>query len=399
MSWRYIAMRTVSRDFLDWDVPFTADSPPLRELSGPGQMTGTIEPEYLRLMAKPDGLPILAEWGTSLFAEFEGRIRWGGIITDLSYEDQAMKVTCAGYSSYPSGMPYLGSGIQSGKKMPKKWAYDGKDKNHDGYIDGSKPKKKMPKKPADPISARWDAFDAVRHIWSHLQSFTYGNLGLTLDGHDSGYKLGASNGEDPWELLWWDNPDCGETITSILDLAKADYLERHSWDGTKEKILHHIDFGTRRLGKARTDLRFAQGENIIEIAKPSGQGELFANDVYVLGKGSGAKTARARSVAYDKRVRRARMITRKDTANLATLTGYGNKERAKHTEQLTIPAIAIRHHPNAPLGSWNLGDRILVQVEVPWVGELAIWHRVVSEETDPAAGTAVLRLTRQDFYG
>ena len=398
-GWRYIAMRAVSGDFLDWDVPFVADSPPKRELNGPGQMTGKIEPEYLRLMAKPDGLPVISEWSTALFAEFEGRIRWGGLVTNLSFEGQAMKVSCAGYTAYPSGMPYLGSVIRSGAKIAQKWAYDGKDKNHDGYIDHTSPKKKMPKRPKDKVSTRWDAYDVVRTVWAHLQDYKMGKLGVTLDKHDSGYKLGASSGEDPWELLWWDNPDCGSTITDVMNLAKGDFLERHYWDGTKEKILHHIDLGTRRLGKARNDLRFAQGENVIEIATPNYQGDFFANNVYVLGKGSGQKTARVRVVVDDKRLRRAKIITHKSTANARTLTGYGKKERARHSEQLTIPSIAIRHHPNAPLGSWALGDRILLQVEVPWVGELAIWHRVVSEEIDPAAGTAILQLTRSDFYG
>jgi hypothetical protein len=121
--------------------------------------------------------------------------------------------------------------------------------------------------------------------------------------------------------------------------------------------------------------------------------------VYVLGKGSGQKTARVRVVVDDKRLRRAKIITRKSTANAKTLTAAGKAERARHSEQLTIPSIAVRHHPNAPLGSWQLGDRILVQVDIPWIGELAIWHRVTAEEIDLAAGTAILSLTRSDFYG
>lgn len=399
MSWRYIAMRALTGDFLDWDVPFTASSPPKRELNGPGQLQGTIEPEYMRLMAKPDGLPVIAEWATAIFAEYAGKIRWGGLVTNLSFEGQSMKVDCAGYTTYPNGMPYLGTSIHSGAKIAKKWAYDGKDKNHDGYIDHTSPKKKMPKRPKDTISGRWDAYDVVREIWSHLQSYKAGKLGITLDGHDSGYLLGSSNGEDPWDLQWWDSPDCGSTISDVMGLAKADYLERHYWDGTKEKILHHIDFGKRRLGKTRSDLRFAQGENVIELATPSYQGDHFANNIYVIGKGSGTKTARARVVVDDKRLRRAKIISRKSTANVHLLTEAGKKERARHSEQLTIPSIAIKDHPNARLGSWALGDRILVQVYVPWIGELAIWHRITAEEIDPAAGTAVLTLTRADFYG
>ncbi|MFI1532037.1 hypothetical protein [Streptomyces griseus] len=399
MTWRYIAQRTTTRDFLDWDVPFVAGSPPKRELNGPGQMQGTIGPEYMRLKSKPDGLPIITEWGTTLYAEYEGRIRWGGIVTRVKYEGQAMNIECAGFTAYPHGIPYVGSVIQSGAKVAQKWAYDGKDKNGDGYIDGSKPKKKMPPRPKDKLTARWDAYDVVRHIWTHLQSYKRGALGVTLDKHDSGYLLGAASGDDPWNLQWWETPDCGATITDVMNLAKADYVERHAWDGTRESMLHHIDLGTRRLGRTRSDLRFAQGENIIQSATPQGQGDYYANNVYVLGKGSGKKTANVRVVVDDKRLRRARVISRKSTANLKTLTAYGQSERARHSDMLTVPSIAIRQHPNAPLGSWALGDRILLQIEVPWIGELALWHRVVAEEIDPAEGTAVLSLTRADFYG
>lgn len=399
MGWRYIAQRVTTGDFLDWEVPFVATSAPKRELNGPGQMQGTIEPEYLRLLAKPDGLPVIGEWATALYAEYDGHIRWGGIVTKVSYSGQQMNITCAGYSAYPHGMPYVGNGIQSGIKIPQKYAYEGKDKNHDGYIDGSKPKRKMPPKPKDKISTRWDAYDVVRHIWAHLQSFHLGNIGMTLDIHDSGYLLGASNGEDPWVMQWWESPDCGDKINEVLALANADYMESHRWDGAKEKILHRISLGTRRLGRVRNDLRFAQGENIVEMATPEGQGDDYANQVYVLGKGVGKKTARVRVLVDDKRLRRARTISFKGTSSLKTLKVYGETERSRHSEQITIPSIAIRQHPNAPLGSWTLGDRILIQVEVPWLGSLALWHRVMAEEIDPAAGTAILTLGRPGYTG
>ncbi|MFC8537968.1 hypothetical protein ACFUJY_29210 [Streptomyces sp. NPDC057249] len=399
MGWRYIAQRSTTGDFLDWDVPFVATSLPKRELSGPGEMRGTIEPEYLRLLAKPDGLPIIGEWATTLYAEYDGHIRWGGLVTSLGYEGQKMNIGCSGYTAYPHGMPYFGSGIQAAVKIKEKWAYDGKDKNHDGYIDGTRPKRKMPKRPKDKISPRWESYDVFRHIWAHLQSYHGGNLGVTIDKHDSGHLLGASNGEDPWTLNWWDFPDCGDTIDEVMRLAKADYMESHRWDGSKEKVIHHIDLGHKRLGRQRTDLRFAQGENIVEIATPSGQGDEFANTVYALGKGVGRKTAKVRLVRDDKRLRRARVFTFKSTANLKLLTEYGQTQLSRHSEQITIPSIAIKQHQNAPLGSWCLGDRILVQVEIPWLGELALWHRIMAEEIDPAAGAAILTLARSDHYG
>ncbi|MFJ4988731.1 hypothetical protein ACIP9H_33645 [Streptomyces sp. NPDC088732] len=399
-GWRFIAQRTATGDFLDWDVPFVPDGPPRRELNGPGSMVGTIAPEYMRLMAKPDGLPVITEWATTLYAEYAGNIRWGGIVTRVSYQGQAMKLECTGFSAYPNGMPFQGSSIQSGVAIPQKYAYEGKDKNHDGYIDGTSPKKKMPPRPKDKITARWDSYDVVRHIWAHLQSFNGGNLGLVVDGHDSGHLLGASNGTDPWELHWWDTPDCGQTISDVMSQAGADYIERHQWDGTREKVLHFLDLGNpRHLGRSRSDLRFATGENIIETATPTGQGEWFANQIYVLGKGVGSKTARVRVIYDDKRLRRARVSALKTTSSAATLTAYGQSQRARHSQMLTVPSIAVKHHPNAALGSWALGDLILLQLEVPWIGDVVVWHRIVAEEIDPAAGTAVLTLTRADYYG
>ncbi|MGW0562961.1 hypothetical protein ACWDZ4_20635 [Streptomyces sp. NPDC003016] len=399
MGWRYIAQRTTTGDFLDWDVPLVASSVPRSELSGPGSLSGTISPEYARLNAKPDGLPVLAEWATTLYAEYEGRIRWGGLVRKMRYEGQALRVDCAGFTSYPHGIPYLGPVIQSGYPVKQKYSFEGKDKNHDGYIDHTRPRRKMPPRPKDKISRQWDAYDVVREVWKHVQWYRYGDLGLVVDGHDSGHKLGSASGKDPWELLWWDNPDCGATIDEVMRLAHADYAESHSWDGSKERMKHRLHLGRRRLGRHRSDLRFAQGENIVEVATPQGMGDAYANDIYVLGKGSGKKTPRVRVASADKRLRRARVITRKSTANLKTLTSYGKSEQKRHNEMLTVPSIAICHHPNAPLGSWALGDRILVQVDVPWVGEIAVWHRITAQEIDPAAGTAILSLTRSDYYG
>jgi hypothetical protein len=59
----------------------------------------------------------------------------------------------------------------------------------------------------------------------------------------------------------------------------------------------------------------------------------------------------------------------------------------------------VRDHPNAWLGSWAPGDHILVQIDVPWLGEMAVWHRIMAEEIDPATGTAVVTLARNDHYG
>lgn len=393
-AWRFIAQRATNGQFLDWDVPLVLEQAPMRELNGPGQLVGRVNPEYVRLQAKPDGLRILEEWSTAVYAEYHGRIRWGGIITHMAWEGQSYKITCAGFNAYPNGMAYTGPEIHSGLKTVVKTKYV--DKNHDGYIDGSKPKKKMPKEKYT-ISKRIDSYDMVRTVWTHLQSKKFGNLGMVVDKHDSGHLLGASSGDDPYEVVWWEAPDCGDLIRQVMGLAGADFAEYHSWDGDKQKINHRLLLGTRRLGRTRNDLRFAQGENIIAMANPEGMGDDYANELLVLGKGTGRKMAKVTvHRASDNRLRRARVISSKGQSNAALLRKTADSWLLKHNQLLTVPQIALRDHPNAGLGSWALGDRILVQVDVPWVGELAVWHRVMAEEIDPVAGTAILTLSRAD---
>jgi hypothetical protein len=397
MAWRFLAQRTISQEWLDMDVPLVLDSAPRRELNGPGQLTGTVNPEYARLLAAPDGLRVLEEWATTIYAEYNGQIRWGGIVTHTSWEGQAFHVEAAGYSTYPAGMPYLGGEIHSGVSSTAPSKY--KDKNHDGYIDGTHPRRKVPKAKTT-ISTRWDAYDVVRAVWSHLQGQPNGNLHLAVDGHKSGILMGAADGSSPYELLWWEAPDCNDTINNVMSTAQADYLEAHSWNAARTDVNHRLILGNRRIGRGRPDLRFCQGENIIAMASPTGMSTDYASEAFVIGKGSGRKTVTQKVYRPSgPRLRRSRVLSEKWTGNTALLRNRAEQVLNTHNQQYTVPQIAVRDHPNARLGSWAPGDHILVQIDVPWLGQMAVWHRIMAEEIDPAAGTAVLTLARNDHYG
>lgn len=396
-GWRFIAQRAVGGEIIDWDVPFTLSSNPRRDLSGPGSMNGSIEPEYARMIGA-DGEPILQEWGTTLYAEVDGRIRWGGIVTRTTFDEAKYTVGCDGFSAYPHGIPYE-SHLLSGRLITPKDPYAGRDKNHDGYIDGSKPKKKVPKPPKPYGGPRVDAYDAFRNIWHHVQSRPNGDLGLKIDSHDLGEKLGASDGTDPWELAWWNNPDCGQSLDSLAKDIPFDWIETHAWaDGTSNKIEHRIRLGRPRLGRKRDDLRFAEGENVVALAKPEGLGSEYANEVFVLGKGEGRKMKRAQMHRLRTgRLRRVVTVVDKTLSSDAALRSRGSRELAGHSQELQIPALQIRNHPNARFGTWSVGDDILVQVHVPWVGDVAIWHRIVSDELSPD-DFCILTLKRTDSF-
>nr|WP_202489674.1 hypothetical protein [Streptomyces sp. SID8381] len=387
----------MTEEVLDWQVPFTLSSNPKRDLSGPGAMAGKVEPEYARLLG-PDGAPILQEWGTKLYLEVDGAIRWGGVVTKTSYDGEQATVNCEGFSSYPHGIPFEDY-IISGKKITPKDPYAGKDKNHDGWVDGKKGQQKIPPPPKPYGGPRIDVFDAFRKIWSHVQSRPHGNIGLVIDSHDKGELLGAKDGSDPWELAWWDNPDCGQTLDRLVTEFQFDWIETHAWkDSTSNTITHRIRLGTPRLGRKRDDLRFAQGENIVALAKPEGMGDDYADEAIVLGKGEGQKMKRAQVVGNrGRRLRRVATVTDKTLSSDSALRKRGQQELAGRTAALQIPAIQIVDHPNARFGSWSLGDDILVQVHVPWVGDVTVWHRIVSDEIS-ADGFITLTLKRSDSF-
>ncbi|MFD0353003.1 hypothetical protein ACFVHW_04525 [Streptomyces sp. NPDC127110] len=395
---RFIAQRALSGEFLDWDVPLALSANPTRALSGPGALTGTIEPEYARLVGD-DGEPLLQEWGTKLYLEVDRHLRWGGILTKASYDGAKMSVEFEGLTSYAHGLPFE-EHLASGEMITPPDPYEGRDKNHDGYIDFTNPKRRMPEPPKGYPGPRIDAYDAFRSIWSHIQSKPGGDIGLRLDTHRLGRLLGAEDGSDPWELSWWNSPDCGQALDQLARDLPFDWIETHAWADGHQKVEHRLRLGTPRLGARRTDLRCADGENISAIAKPEGLGDEYADEVVVLGTGEGRAMARAQVYSYPtprRRLRRVATVTDKTLSSPAALRLRGEQELAGRTQALQIPAVQIVDHPNMPFGSWQLGDDIRVQVHLPWVGDVDVWHRIVGDELS-ADGLCTLTLKRSESF-
>ena len=110
---RYLAQRALTREWLHTELPITVEQGPSYVLSGSGSFRGSLEPEIGGLDA-PDGLPILDEWGTFLFEEQDGVIRWGGIVTASAFNQdrQAWEVEAVEFSAYPHGEPYEGAAFR-----------------------------------------------------------------------------------------------------------------------------------------------------------------------------------------------------------------------------------------------------------------------------------------------
>lgn len=388
---RVIAQRVLTGEFLSWDVPL-GDGKAVRELSGPGGITGVIEPRDARLIGD-DGLPLIEEWSTALYFEDDnGDLPGGGLVTRMEETtDGALKIEAPGFSTYPHGIVHADT---------HKFALDA------------------------------DALDVYRYLWDYVQSFKDGDLGVTVDGLDSGEKVSSVVTKDikfknvqshmeiikpkktaglkpndevtvrfdkAYRLPWWEFRDCGEEMDSMLELATADYIERHSWNGDHTAINHHIDLGVPRLGKKRRDLRFAEGENVVAALPLTIDGDEFAQVVYGVGRGEGRKIRHSRVGQRDHRLRRTALFVDKH-AHQKKIDRLTRREFNRRSGTKTFDTVLIRDHENARIGQINPGDDILIEADLDWHGRVRIWSRVLSIETSVIDDTAVLRVKRSDSF-
>ncbi|SFN66006.1 hypothetical protein [Mycetocola miduiensis] len=367
-GWNYIAQRATTGEFLSMELPLTAT--PKWALSGTGFLTGTIAPDLGRLRAS-DGWLLLEEWGTLIFAEADGIIRWGGIVISSEFDGPEWKVVAAEFSTYPHGMPYGGSYSQIG---------------------------------VDPASV-------VRHLWEHLQSHPDGNLGVTVvgstpvrigtDPEDVSFTTGAGTDvafrAGPYELNWWESPDIGREISALSNQTPFDFVEQHRWNADRTDIHHEIVIGYPRAGRRRSDLSFIQGDNVTSVVTPELDGDEFANEVVGLGAGEGAGAVRRNTAVRDGRLRRVYVYSDKGVSSVERMDALIRDELTVRQRTLSIDSITVREHPNAPIGSWALGDDIRVQATVPWLGEVELWCRITAWELT-SEHTATLSLARSDSF-
>lgn len=223
-------------------------------------------------------------------------------------------------------------------------------------------------------------------------------LKATLDARAETKRV-AKEAEDAdggaYKLEWWDSPDIGDEIDRIVEETPMDFTESHRWDG--DDVAHTVTVHYPRAGRRRTDLAFNLGENVTAIAEPVRDGDRFANEVIGVGAGEGAGSLRRSTAVRDGRLRRPHVMLAKDVAKASRLDALIRSERIRRQQPLTIPSVTVRDHPHAPIGSWDLGDDILVQATLPWLGAVSIWHRVVGWAllTDH---TARLDLERSDTF-
>ena len=487
--WRYIAQRALTGEILEWELPLDRDDLTW-DLSGPGSLRGSVAPDIGTLRAH-DGHLLLEEWGTYLYAEADGEIRWGGIVQASGFSGKSWTIEAAGFSSYPTGIPFGGTltgvDVDPADIVRQLWAHvqsfadaklgvtvvgttttrvgtdsdrqlalataeeaDAKRQREAAVADLTLARTALASRRGELTEATKARTSATRLVTQRRQELAAatktGNASAiaaaqaALGAAESALaaadgkvverqaavsaatgaaadqesvaaatrtgvtaatekrKTAASAVKDDggaYKLQWWDAPDVGREIDALAKETPFDYAERHFWDG--DTIRHEVRIGHPRLGRRRTDLSFVQGDNVTSVVSPSRDGAGYANEVLGVGAGEGAGALRRTAAVRDGRLRRVAVVSAKDVTSTSRLDAQLRDTLGRSDLGLVIDRVDVRDHPNAAIGSWSVGDDVLIEATLPWLGEVALWHRITSW-TLTSDYTATLHLARSDSF-
>lgn len=363
-GWRYFATRLNgdgTETMLDPDLPLegvTVDE----VLSGDDSINATIAPEYARLIG-PDGQPLLTEWGTAIYAENNGAIRAGTILTRSQFAGPQWTLETIGFTGYGRDMPYTGPG----------W-----------------------------YGVQVDPLDVVRVIWSHIQSQPGGNIGLELASTKTDQKIGTELKQvafdtqegpvtfeaGPYKLTRFLNHDLQGDVDELASSTPFDYRERHYWDASGN-IRHALDFGYPAIGRRRDDLRFVFGVNIFENPTDERDGANYASGTLVIGKGDGGPaTVYALSEPPTRPAGRLRRIAVVEDNTISSSTRANQRAQDENQWRRVlddITSITVRDHPNARLGAAQVGDEVYLSGPGDWI-DIGMWVRITAISYQPANG-------------
>lgn len=360
---RFIAQNIMTRQFLHMDLPIVNPQITWR-LSGPFELTGTISPAY------NDILDIMMdEWSTFIHVEYQGQIMGTGILMPWSADEHTLNIEAIGITTYPHGIPYM-------------------DHFHKFFP---------------------DVMEVVREMWRHIQSFPNGNMGVLLPTGTMGVPLfgkvhhddaGNLLGWEEWNLHWTDFTDCGSFIDNLAVSTPFDYAEVHAWNASHTDILHGINFGYPRMGGKRDGLKFEQGANIVDSISITEPEDAYVSDVIIKGAGEGPDQIYTWCGAtFWDRLRRVIVITDEQISDHQMAFGIANQELVRRLYARGLEKVVVEaFHLYAPLGSYFVGDDILIDAMIPFVGEFLLWHRITAIEYVRDTGLVTLQVARSESF-
>ena len=254
-----------------------------------------------------------------------------------------------------------------------------------------------------------DAYRPVVEIWRHLQNdFPNGNLGVEVYPTTSGVEMlpGYAFDGDLLNLNFFatfvrqtDRLDCGDYIDALARDVPFDYVEQSAWNTDRTDVVKKIKLGYPRLGVIQENLAFILNENVIS-AKPHTESQVdWVSDVGITGYFPGVEYSTRLANADPDRLRRyldedTAFIDSNERSAAWAHRRLARRQTPPYWETITI----LPNHPNAPLGSFDVGDSIIVKGNMPWVGEVAQYHKVIAITVDTEKGVVQLTLKAEGAF-
>lgn len=407
---RFIVERISDGAFLELELPVEVSSAS-RVLSGAGSFSGTVGVDGGGLrMASGE---LLADQRKSLIhEEVDGVIRNSWVVSRVAFSD-VWQIEGKGFSSFLDGYPYEGEyrgiGVDMADVVRHLWAYAQRlpgsnlgvtvkgmtgvkrGTGSDVKVGAALTASKVAKQELEAAKATLKAKRATAKA-----SPTTGNKNAVtaaegvVDAKDAAKKkaddaLAAakevqSADGGAWKILWWDTPDCGSEAREAIEEAGWEFVEWSGWNADRSKILKEIRL-QRRVGRQQNNLKFVEGANIIEAVVVESDDSAFANTIVAIGAGEGKQSLRVTVGVSDGRVRTPRVLDAKDVTKKSVLEKLARAELARRSVPLTVAAVKVdAEHKNAMRGTFGVGDTILVDCDVSWLGRKQLWHRIVEVE-------------------
>jgi len=440
--------------WLNWDVAIV-DPEITWTLSGPTTIRGKVGPEDIEVIRGIDA------WGTWLHVEESGLIRASAIVQPLSIQGDDLMIEAVGVHGFAIGQQFEGEfsavQIDAAEAMRQLWVYlqqpaDAKlgvtlDPTNTGRLLGE------PARIEFEIDANTGAYvyeelrletdpgfeglymvvvDEVPayvvfnllslniyDVYQNTETGAYVLLVTPMDysmaatGLPAVMQVDPETGEQVWyapkhkyiaakpyEIAWWNGVDCGREIENLCKQTPFDFAEQPRWAGDQLAVDQHIAIGWPRLGTKRHDLRFAEDENLFAAVLLRETPSFYASQVIVRGAGEGRAAVRGQFGGnHSGRVRRVASITDQTITTRARAEALARDELYRRLAAYTISEITIdATHDNAPMGSFALGDDILVQANLPYYGEVQLWHRITAYSWYPDRNEVKLSLRRSEQF-
>ncbi|MBK0418271.1 hypothetical protein JD276_04400 [Leucobacter sp. CSA1] len=408
---RYIVERASDGRFLELDIPIDVTGAS-RVLCGPGRLSGSIAPDLGDLRTATGDL-LIDQYAAFVHEEADGVIRGTWLATRSAYPDEEWTIEGAGFSAFLDGRPYTGEyngvNVDVADVVRHIWAHVQSQTRSNinvtvtgstGVKVGTSSDQALAQAQSAATAAKAAADAAKRNLDAaraqakasptpankalvesrKAQSDAANAAKKAADARLSAAKTRVKEDGGAWKILWWDTPDCLTEMQDAIEEAGHEWVEWSGWNADRTRILKEIRI-LPRVGRRQDELAFIEGDNIIEAVTVEADSAEFANQVVAIGAGEGRAALRVTLTENDGRLVKPYVLDAKHVTKKSVLETLARNELARRSVPFRVAAIRVdTSHPNAPRGSFQVGDEILVDCTVSRLGRKQLWRRI--EEID-----------------